>query len=160
MKLTIAAIGRLKAGPERELMERYSERTNAAGRAIGIGPLVVLELPEAKGGSAAMRMNDEAARLLARSAADDYRIVLDETGKALASRAFAQALRTARDNGRRRASFLIGGPDGHGAAARDGADLVLSLGAMTLPHGLARIVLTEQIYRAITLISGHPYHRD
>jgi 23S rRNA (pseudouridine1915-N3)-methyltransferase len=159
MKLLIAGIGRLKAGPERDLFQHYADRLNAAGRGVGIGPLEFIELPEARGGSKAQRTLDEAARLIAR-AGDSHRIVLDETGKGLSSRAFAQALQVARDGGIRRVAFLLGGADGHGHAARDCADLLLSLGPMTLPHGLARIVLAEQIYRAITLIAGHPYHRD
>ena len=77
----------------------------------------------------------------------------------LTSRAFAEAFARRPRPGRRRTALLIGGPDGHGAAVRQAADLVVSLSAMTLPHGLARVVLAEQIYRAVTLIAGHPYHR-
>lgn len=159
MKLLIAAVGKLKAGPERELYERYAERIGQAGRSIGLGPLDLVELPESRASAMRTRVDEEAAKLLERTASDDFRIVLDEAGKAMTSRAFANALQGARDRGVRRATFLIGGADGHGAAAKDAADLVLSLSAMTLPHGLARVVLVEQIYRAVTLISGHPYHR-
>lgn len=159
MKLLIAAVGKLKAGPERELYQRYSERTNQAGRRVGLGPLEIVELPESRAAAARTRMGEEAAKLLEHTGDSDFRIVLDETGKALTSRAFADALQGARDRGMRRTSFLIGGADGHGAAAREAANIVLSLSTMTLPHGLARIVLVEQIYRAVTLIAGHPYHR-
>lgn len=160
MKLLIAAVGKLKAGPERELYDRYAGRLAVAGRAIGLGPLDLAELPESRAGTAAVRKDDEAQRLLSRCTGECVRIVLDEAGKGLNSRAFAEVLREARDGGTQRLGFLIGGPDGHGAAVREGARLVLSLGPLTLPHGLARIVLAEQIYRAVTLLSGHPYHRD
>lgn len=160
MKLVIAAVGRLKAGPDVELYDRYASRIAAAGRAVGIGPLDLVELPESRAASAMARMDDEAARLLVRVADSTSRVVLDEGGRHLTSRAFSDWLRGARDGGERRVSFLIGGADGHGPAVRQGAALVLSLSHMTLPHGLARVVLAEQIYRAVTLLSGHPYHRD
>jgi 23S rRNA (pseudouridine1915-N3)-methyltransferase len=104
-------------------------------------------------------MADEAHRLLAKSDGAGLRIVLDERGKGHTSAQFAKMLGEARDAGHRGAAVLIGGPDGHGPAARDAADLLLSLGPMTLPHGLARVILAEQVYRAITILSGHPYHR-
>lgn len=160
MKLVIAAVGRLKAGPDVELYDRYASRISTAGRAVGIGPLDLVELPESRAASAAARMGDEAARLLVRVADCTCRVVLDESGRDLSSRAFCDWLRNARDGGERRVGFLIGGADGHGPAVRQGAALVLSLSHMTLPHGLARVVLAEQIYRAVTLLSGHPYHRD
>lgn len=159
MKLVIAAIGKLKAGPERELYERYAGRASAAGRAVGLGPIELIELPESRAANATLRKDDEAGRLLARCGEDCARIVLDEAGKGLGSRAFAAVLREVRDGGTQRLAFLIGGADGHGPAAHHGAKLVLSLSSMTLPHGLARIVLAEQLYRAVTLLSGHPYHR-
>ena len=159
MRLRIAAVGKLKDGPERELYARYAERIGAAGRAVGLGPLDLAEIVEGRAPDAPTRMADEAARLLAKCRDTDVRILLDEHGKALGSQAFAQTLRGIRDRPVGRLAFLIGGPDGHGAPARDVADLTLSLGPMTLPHGLARIVLAEQIYRVITILAGHPYHR-
>jgi 23S rRNA (pseudouridine1915-N3)-methyltransferase len=98
-------------------------------------------------------------RLLKAAAATTARVVLDESGKALSSEAFAKWLAQTRDGGCKGLAFLIGGPDGHGAEAVQGAALKLSLGAMTLPHGIARAVLIEQLYRAATILSGHPYHR-
>lgn len=159
MKVLIAAVGKLKAGPERDLYERYADRASAAGRAVALGPVDLIELPESRAASARSRMDDEAARLLARAGGDGFRIVLDEAGKALTSRAFADLVARARDSGAPCLCCLIGGADGHGAAARAEANVVLSLGPMTLPHGLARIVLAEQLYRAVTILSGHPYHR-
>jgi 23S rRNA (pseudouridine1915-N3)-methyltransferase len=87
------------------------------------------------------------------------RVALDERGKALSSDAFARLMGHKRDDGVASLAFLIGGPDGNGKAVLDAADLTLSLGSMTLPHGLARVVLIEQVYRAVTILSGHPYHR-
>jgi 23S rRNA (pseudouridine1915-N3)-methyltransferase len=93
------------------------------------------------------------------AAAAEVRVVLDATGRALSSEAFARFLAESRDGGAKEMAFLIGGPDGHGPAVLDAATLKLSLGPMTLPHGLARIVLAEQLYRASTILAGHPYHR-
>ena len=157
MRVLIAAVGRLKDGAETVLVERYMERL--APRIAGVGPIAISEIPEARQGSVAARKADEAERLLRAAAKADFRIALDERGKALSSDAFAKLLGRKRDDGIATLAFLIGGPDGHGTAATDAADLTLSLGPMTLPHGLARVVLAEQIYRAVTILSGHPYHR-
>jgi 23S rRNA (pseudouridine1915-N3)-methyltransferase len=159
MRLSIIAIGRLKDGPERELYLRYSKRIDEAGRGVALGPLTLTEFPEARQASAKQRQADEAARLAGAASDADFVVALDETGKALGSEAFARWLGALRDEGRRTLAFLIGGADGHGAAAIERAGLKLSLGPMTLPHGLARIVLAEQLYRATTILAGHPYHR-
>ncbi len=159
MRLRLAAIGRLKDSGEVELVGRYQKRIEQTGRAIALGPLTIAELPEARHSESEKRKTDEAARLLAAIARADRLIALDERGKLLTSEDFARLVQTARDEGAREMAFLIGGPDGHGANARASADLVLSLSPMTLPHGLARVVLVEQLYRALTIISGHPYHR-
>ena len=159
MRLIVAAVGRLKDGPERKLYDRYAERIGAVGRAVGLGPLETRETPESRAAAVETRLAEEAARLLAKCRDADLRVALDARGKGLTSQAFALEIRDWRDRGADRCTFLIGGPDGHGAAALEGADLVLSLGPLTLPHGLARIVLAEQLYRAATILSGHPYHR-
>ena len=158
MRLIVAAVGRLKDA-ERDLCERYQKRFDAAGRALGLGPLSICELSESRAASAVARKAEEAARLLKAAAPATARVVLDEGGKALASEAFAKWLAQTRDGGCKGLAFLIGGPDGHGPEVAQGAALKLSLGAMTLPHGLARAVLIEQLYRATTILSGHPYHR-
>ena len=160
MHLLIAAVGRLKQGPERDLASHYAARVEAAGRSHALAPLEIAELPEGRGSTADLRKADEAARLCTAAGKAEALVVLDETGKTQTSRAFADFLRMRRDGGCARLAFAIGGPDGHGPEIRRKAALVLSLGAMTLPHGLARIILLEQIYRAVTIISGHPYHRD
>lgn len=159
MRLIIAAVGKLKDGAERELEARYADRINGAGRQLALGPLKLIELPECRAPRAEERKEDEAARLRKAVGEAEALIVLDERGICMSSEAFAVFLREERDRGVKSAAFLIGGPDGHGADATRGARLTLSLGPMTLPHGLARVVLAEQIYRAITIIAGHPYHR-
>ena len=157
MRILVAAVGRLKDGAEKVLVDRYVERL--APRISGLGPVTISEIAEARQSNATARKSDEAERLIRATSKADFRIALDEHGKALSSDTFAKVLGRKRDDGIATLAFLIGGPDGHGKAALDSADLTLSLGPMTLPHGLARVVLVEQIYRAVTILSGHPYHR-
>lgn len=159
MRFILAAVGRLKDGGERDLYSRYAERFDAQGRALSLGPLKLAELPESRAQSAELRKSDEAKRLLEACIAADARIALDETGQTMSSVAFARWLAAQRDAGFQTMACLIGGPDGHGPAAVQAATLKLSLGPMTLPHGIARVVLVEQFYRATTILAGHPYHR-
>ncbi len=159
MRLTLAAVGKLKDGPERELFDRYWQRLEALGRRISLAPCTLVELPESRAASAEQRMADEAQRLAVKLG-DARLVVLDERGKNLTSEAFAAMLRRNRDAGTAPLAFAIGGPDGHNPEFRDRAHDVVSLGAMTLPHGLARVVIAEQLYRAATIIAGHPYHRS
>jgi len=159
MRVALAVVGRLKDGPERQLYDRYAQRFDAAGKGLALGPLTLAEMPEGRAGDAPSRQADESRRLLAHVADATVRVVLDERGKSLTSADFARQLGRWRDDGVARLAFLIGGPDGHGAATLEAATAKLSLGPMTLPHGLARIVLVEQLYRAATILSGHPYHR-
>lgn len=155
MRIEILAVGRLKAGaPERELIARYLDRAAAAGRPLGLTGFEMTELPDGRDAES------EAAQLLARVPPGARRIVLDERGKALSSRDFAGLLATWRDAGAPATAILIGGADGHGASAREAADLVLSLGPMTWPHQLVRALIAEQLYRAVSILGGHPYHRD
>jgi 23S rRNA (pseudouridine1915-N3)-methyltransferase len=159
MRLMLAAVGRLKDEAERALYDKYRSRFDTAGRSLSLGPLSLVELIEGKAATAELRKADEAGRLLKACAGAGAIVALDERGRTLSSEAFAQWLRDRRDGGEKSVAFLIGGPDGHGEAVLREAGLKLSLGPMTLPHGLARIVLAEQLYRAATLIAGHPYHR-
>jgi 23S rRNA (pseudouridine1915-N3)-methyltransferase len=159
MRLLIAAVGKLKQGRERELYAHYLARAEALGRSLSFTPLASLELPESKAASAEARCAAEADALLAKIPPAYTLISLDPAGKMLSSKAFAAALDKYRHGGAGGLAFLIGGADGLGPAARDKADFLLSLGPMTLPHGLARIVLAEQVYRAMTILAGHPYHR-
>ncbi len=160
MRLMIAAIGRLKADGERELIARYAERIEGLGRAHALGPLKITEIAESRAASAAERKTEEAAALLKATAERGKLVALDERGKPMTSRAFADLMRRERDAGTPELAFVIGGPDGQGEALLARAPIKLSLSAMTLPHALARAVLAEQIYRAVTILAGHPYHRD
>jgi 23S rRNA (pseudouridine1915-N3)-methyltransferase len=159
MRLIIGAIGRLKNGAERELLERYIERARRSGRAAGVTEITIVELGESRAASTDARRTDEAQRLFAAIGADAYLVALDERGKGLTSAAFAELIRQQGDGGCKSLAFLIGGPDGHGAGIASAAQRIISFGSMTLPHGLARVVLAEQIYRATTILTGHPYHR-
>lgn len=159
MRLVIAAVGRLKDEGEGALLARYARRI-ASGRAIGLGPLAVEDVNEGRAADVEARRTDEASRLLKVAGSSEALLALDERGRALSSVEFANLLARLRDDGVQSAAFLLGGPDGHADSLRKACRHTLSLGPMTLPHGLARVVLVEQIYRAITILSGHPYHRS
>lgn len=158
MRLIIAAVGRLKEA-ERDLYERYITRFDSAGRSLKLGPADLCEVSESRAATAKLRQAEEAERLTKAASGAQVRIALDEKGRALTSNEFARMLAKLRDEGVQELAIVIGGPDGHGEATRKAASHKVSLGAMTLPHGLARIVLAEQLYRAATILSGHPYHR-
>lgn len=158
MKITIAAVGKLKAGAEAELVRRYVERAADQGRALGIG-LAEREVGEGRETRAADRAAREAGQLLGAVPDTATVVVLDERGKSLTSADFAKWLRGQREAGTGEVCFVIGGPDGLDESVRKRAALVLSFGAMTIPHQLVRALLAEQIYRALTIIAGHPYHR-
>ncbi|WP_026870726.1 23S rRNA (pseudouridine(1915)-N(3))-methyltransferase RlmH [Inquilinus limosus] len=151
MRLTIAAVGRARPGPLRDLFDDY------AGRSAW--PLTLREVEARKGLSGLALKREEAALLLAAVPAGAAVVALDERGRDLDSEGFARLLGRWRDEGRGDAAFLIGGADGHDDAVRSRADLLLSFGRLTWPHMLARAMLAEQIYRAQTILSGHPYHR-
>jgi 23S rRNA (pseudouridine1915-N3)-methyltransferase len=159
MRLLIAAVGKLKQGPERDLFAHYIGRAEAAGRKLHLSPLTLIELAESKAATAAARKDAEAQALGAKIPSSYVPVCLDPGGEPLTSEGFAKLLAKFRDGGSEGVAFLIGGADGLGTAALDRAAKRLSLGPMTLPHGLARIVLVEQIYRAATILAGHPYHR-
>jgi 23S rRNA (pseudouridine1915-N3)-methyltransferase len=160
MRLQIVAVGRLKAGPERELLERYVERANAAGRSVGLAPLEIVEVPESQARRPTDRMTEEAAKLGAAVAKGARRIVLDSGGRNFSSEELASRLARLRDQGTSVAAFIVGGADGLTKPATKNDDLVISFGAATFPHQIVRILVAEQIYRAITILSGHPYHRS
>ena len=158
MRITVLAVGRVKDGPERELIARYVERAKATGRSLGLSGPDVIELPESRAARAEDRKAEE-ARALAEKSAGAALVVLDERARSMSSDDFAAFVRTRRDGGTRGLAFAIGGADGLDPELRGRADLALSFGAMTLPHQLVRILAAEQIYRAMTILSGHPYHR-
>jgi 23S rRNA (pseudouridine1915-N3)-methyltransferase len=158
MRLLIAAVGKLKQGPERELIRHYLGRAEAAGRKLHLSPLAIIELPESKAATGKARKAAEGEALLAKIPSSHRLIALDPAGEALSSEAFAQRLAKLRDGGAEGVAFVIGGADGLSPEILAKAKAI-SLGSITLPHGLARIVLAEQLYRAATILSGHPYHR-
>ena len=148
------AVGRLARSPETELVKLYLERATHAGRALGLGPVEVVEVESRKPGKAAE------AEALRPHLAGAHVIACDEHGTARPSRAFAQEIETLRDRGVRRLAFLIGGADGLDAGLLAEADGRLAFGPQTWPHALARAMLTEQVYRAVSILAGSPYHRD
>jgi 23S rRNA (pseudouridine1915-N3)-methyltransferase len=159
MRLHLFAVGRLKAGPERELTARYLDRLAKAGPAIGFEFGRLVEIPEGRAARAEARQREEAAALLKALPERAFLILLGETGKTIGSEPFAELLGGHRDGGRRDLVIAIGGADGHGDEMRARADVTLSFGRMTWPHQLVRIMASEQLYRAVTILSGHPYHR-
>jgi 23S rRNA (pseudouridine1915-N3)-methyltransferase len=159
MRIAIHAVGRLKAGPERELADRYQDRAEKAGRAIGFTAVAVREVAESRARDVPTRKDEEAAALLAQIVPGALLIALDERGDLPTSDRFAQMLAEARDRGTPEAVILIGGPDGHGASVLSRAGHRVSFGRLTWPHQIVRILAAEQIYRAVTILSGHPYHR-
>ncbi len=148
LRLTLAAVGRLRAGPERALVDDYLDRYAKTGRPLGLAPVAEREVEG----------RDEAAALARAIPAGALRVVLDERGQMLSSPALAERLAGWRDGGRA-AAFVIGGADGLAPALCDGADLALSFGPMVWPHALSRVMLAEQLYRAATILAGSPYHR-
>lgn len=159
MKLSILAIGRLKAGPELDLFDDYAKRARGLGRACGITEIAVRDFAESKLPDATARMAAEAQLLTQAIPQPSFTIVLDGRGKNPSSDDFAGIFQRHLDQGTSSIAFLIGGPDGHGPELRKKAGLLLSLGSMTWPHRLARVMLAEQIYRAVTILVKHPYHR-
>ncbi|HQZ13126.1 MAG TPA: 23S rRNA (pseudouridine(1915)-N(3))-methyltransferase RlmH [Devosia sp.] len=159
MRITIAAVGRMKQGPERELVGRYLERARQSGKPLALTGFEVAELTESRASSAAARKAEEAKALRA-ALPEGVVVMLDERGKSQSSEAFARQLERWRDDGRPAVSFVIGGADGLDPAFVAEADLTLSFSPLTWPHQMVRIMLGEQLYRATTILSGHPYHRE
>jgi 23S rRNA (pseudouridine1915-N3)-methyltransferase len=145
LRLQVLCVGRLKAGPERQLIARYSERIAPVGRAVGLAPLDLREIDEGRARRPDDRKIDEALRIAA--------------FLHLTSEEFAREIAKLRDQGTPTLGFAIGGADGLDESLRQRANRTISFGAMTLPHQLIRVLLLEQIYRATTILSGHPYHR-
>jgi 23S rRNA (pseudouridine1915-N3)-methyltransferase len=154
MRIAIVSIGRLPRSPEVELVKLYVERATNAGRSLGLGPVEVVEVETRKPGKAAE------AEALRPHLADAHVIACDERGTARPSRAFAEEIGVLRDRGVRRLVFLIGGADGLDPALVAEANGKLAFGPQTWPHAMARAMLAEQVYRAVSILAGSPYHRD
>ena len=160
MRLRILAIGRLKDACERTLAEQYLRRAGPLLRRMGLASIEVRELPESRAGTAAQRKKQEGAALLKALDARAVLIALDERGEECGSRDFAARLRKLAARGGPELAIVIGGPDGLDEVVKARADWLLSLGRMTWPHRLVRIMLAEQLYRAGSITAGLPYHRD
>jgi 23S rRNA (pseudouridine1915-N3)-methyltransferase len=159
MRLLLICVGRPKAGPERDLAARYIERAAAAGRATGFSGVELREAEESRAVRPDDRKREEAKAIRGLLAPPANVIAFDENGAQMTSRSLATELGRARDQGIASAAFVIGGLDGLEPVFLASASLTLSFGAMTWPHQLVRIMVAEQIYRAVTILSGHPYHR-
>ncbi len=155
MRVHICAVGRLRAGPEKTLIDDYLTRFDRTGRALGLGPARMVEVEDRKGGG----MGAEAALLRRAIPKGALICTLDERGKTLTSPQFSKHLGKWRDAGRGDLALLIGGADGIDPSLRAEADFSLSFGAMVWPHMLVRVMLTEQLYRTATILAGGPYHR-
>jgi len=155
MRLRIMAIGRLRQGPEKDLIKDYLSRFNRTGQPLGLGPVEVLELEDKKGGG----KTAEGALLLKALPADAKVVVLDERGQLQTSPQFSERLAYFRDMAPRELIFVIGGADGLSEDVLERADEKLSFGRMVWAHMLVRVMLAEQLYRAASILAGGPYHR-
>lgn len=156
MRVHLCAVGRLRGGPERDLIDEYVTRFNRTGRALGLGPFAEVEVEDRKGGG----MEAEGVLLARAVPAGALTVVMDERGRTLTSIEFAEQLGKWRDGGRQDVAFCIGGADGLAPSLRQNADFALSFGAMVWPHMLVRVMLAEQLYRAASILAGSPYHRE
>lgn len=159
MRVTLFAVGRLKAGPEQELSARYLDRFAKAGAAIGLDFARVHEVGESRASSSDARKREEAEMLRKIVPEGGLLVLLDERGKHLDSEQFARLLEQFKDSGKRDLVFAIGGADGLDPSLASESSAVICLGKLTWPHQLVRILIAEQLYRAVTILSGHPYHR-
>jgi 23S rRNA (pseudouridine1915-N3)-methyltransferase len=159
MRVVVAAVGRLKQGPERELAERYRKRAADAGRSAGLSAVDVIEIKESRAADAARRMVEESiaiANVIPERAAT---VILDARGETISSAAFAGRLQEWRQQNKAAVVFIIGAADGLAPSLRENASIAIAFGTATWPHQLVRVMLLEQLYRAVTILSGHPYHR-
>jgi 23S rRNA (pseudouridine1915-N3)-methyltransferase len=159
MRIVVAAVGRLKKGPETELSERYRKRAVQTGRQLGLRDIDIIEIRESRAADAPKRMLEESIALATVIPKDAAVVLLDPRGQNVDSAGLASHIAAWRANGRPAIVFLIGGADGLAATVCEKAELRLSFGTATWPHQLVRVMLLEQLYRATTILTGHPYHR-
>ena len=155
MRVHIIAVGRLRGGPEQDLVDDYLTRFDRTGRALGLGPARVVEVDDRKGGG----MSTQATLLRKAVPSGAIVVILDERGRTESSPRFAERMARWRDDGSSDLALIIGGADGIDPALRDEADFALSFGKMVWPHMLVRVMLAEQLYRAASILAGTPYHR-
>jgi len=160
VRLTLVCIGKLKAGPERLLFERYSKRLTQGARSAGIASFEVREIGESRARRADERRADEAAAILAAAPQGATLVLLDERGPPATSEEWAADIGRARDAARPAYAVAIGGPDGLDPSLHAAAHRAVSFGRMTWPHQLVRVMAGEQLYRAMTILAGGPYHRQ
>jgi 23S rRNA (pseudouridine1915-N3)-methyltransferase len=159
MRLIVIAVGRMKQGPERELAERYRKRFDEIGRKLGFRGLDIHEIPESRARDATTRIAEESAAISALVPENAVLVTLDERGDNIDSVGLARHLGRFRDQSVAHTVFVIGGADGLSPELRRKQKLGLAFGTATWPHQLVRVMLLEQLYRAATILSGHPYHR-
>jgi 23S rRNA (pseudouridine1915-N3)-methyltransferase len=159
MRVVVAAVGRLKQGPERELAERYRKRAAQAGRSAGLSAVDVIEIKESRAADTARRMVEESIAIANVIPEHAVTVILDGRGESISSAAFAGRLQEWRQQNKPAVAFIIGAADGLAPGLREKASLAIAFGTATWPHQLVRVMLLEQLYRAVTILSGHPYHR-
>ena len=159
MRIVVAAIGRLKQGSERELAERYRKRAADAGRSAGLSAVDIVEIKESRARDAARRMLEESIAVANLIPERAITVILDARGESMSSEAFAGRLHGWRQQDKPAVVFIIGAADGLAPSLQEKASLAIAFGAATWPHQLIRIMLLEQLYRAVTILAGHPYHR-
>jgi 23S rRNA (pseudouridine1915-N3)-methyltransferase len=159
MRIAVHAVGRMKAGPESELADRFFDRFSKSGPAVGLYFSGVTEIQEGRAQTAVERQRAEAASLETVLGSGTALFLLDERGRDLPSEDIAARIAALRDSGRKSLLIAIGGPDGHDESLRRSATLTLAFGKQTWPHQIVRVMLAEQLYRVATILSGHPYHR-
>ncbi len=162
MKLTLCAVGKLGATPENTMVRDYIARAGQTGRSLGVGPADLVEVEAKKGKSLTSPQLKAAEAEAIRAALGHEGVVItcDERGELLSSREIAARLERFKDRGERRIAFVIGGADGLDPDLRKTAAFSLAFGPQTWPHALVRVMLAEQMYRAVTILAGLPYHRD
>jgi 23S rRNA (pseudouridine1915-N3)-methyltransferase len=159
MRVLVAAVGRLKQGPERELAERYRKRAADLGRKLGLQGFEVIEIKESRADDRERRMLEESIAIANVVPERAVVTLLDERGENIDSAAFADRLQAWQTAGKPAVVFMLGGHDGLASSLQAKADLRLAFGTATWPHQLVRIMLLEQLYRSVTILAGHPYHR-
>jgi 23S rRNA (pseudouridine1915-N3)-methyltransferase len=159
MRVALVCVGKLKAGPERLLFDRYFQRLTESARGAGLTGVDLREISESRLRRVDERRGEEAAAILAAAPRGGALVLLDEVGFSMSSEDWASDVRRARDASRPSYVVAIGGPDGLDASLRAGAHRIMSFGQMTWPHQLVRVMAAEQLYRVVTILMGHPYHR-
>ena len=160
MKLVIAAVGHLKRSPEKELFDEYMQRITKIGKQSGISRVDCVEVPESRANTGDERRRNEAMALTARISEKNTIVIFDENGVDMSSRTFAKKLNSIIETGTQCCTYIIGGPDGLDPYWKEEARDIVSFGKLTIPHRLVRILVAEQLYRACTILTNHPYHRD